>query len=81
MLLIKRFLNSTRINSSYPTISCNVCDRIIYCYDCKKFISCNICNDNLFYPPCKKTYCNNYCGGVYDDDNFSKEDQDNSRNK
>jgi hypothetical protein len=67
MLLIKRFLNSTIVNL-HPTILCNVCDRIIYCYDCKKFISCNNCNDNLFYRPCKKLYCNNYCGGVYEDD-------------
>ena len=59
MLVIKRFL-------SYPIMICNICDRFIYCYDCKKNISCNRCNINLFYQPCKKNYCNNYCGGNYD---------------
>ena len=49
----------------YISSNCNRCKRIIFCNDCKKFIACDLCNDNLFYPRCKKSYCNNYCGGVY----------------
>ena len=74
-MLSRKFLSlSVRYTSSY-FINCNKCKQIVFCNDCKKFISCEMCNDNLFYPRCKKSYCNNYCGGVYREEE-DEEDED-----
>ena len=74
-MLRRNFLSmSVRHTSSY-FINCNRCKRNVFCNDCKKFIACDLCNDNLFYPKCIKSYCNNYCGGVYRDEEEDEEDK------